>query len=213
MCGRVVQKGLADLARSRGLTIRNLVQNYIGDRYNVPPGVPVAVIENQDGELALDAKLWGFMGTKGFQSNSRSDTLGKHEGYLMSFRRVLLPVSGFYEWPTLGGRKRSFYIHPALEAHWFFAAVMKDIEEKKGQAQGISIVTCEPTAMMMELHHRWPVALNLEGQRAWLDPTSKGKDLLSLLRPSPDEDVDACEVGAACADSRNQGPQLILPVA
>ncbi len=62
---------------------------------------------------------------------------------------------------------------------------------------------------MHELHNRWPVALPTAGQEAWLDRTIKAMDLLSLLVPTQDEEVEAYEVGTIRGDGLSLTKPLI----
>lgn len=75
--------------------------------------------------------------------------------------------------------------------------------------QGVSLITVAPTLTMFELHHRWPVMLQGYAEHEeWVDPSSKHKDLMRLLRPCPDDWIDAYEVRVVEGD----GPNLIEPL-
>lgn len=56
-----------------------------------------------------------------------------------------------------------------------------------------------------------PAILGREAPQTWLDPAAAPEDLQALLRPCPDNWLEAHEVGAAVGNVRNDSPVLILP--
>lgn len=142
--------------------------------------------------------------------NSRDDTMQQKPGWFDTFQRVVIPVSGFYEWPTLGGRKRTYAIRPVEhDDHWWFAGLMK-VHDEEGQ---VSIMTVAPTHYMSELHGRWPLILQSEDRDRWMDPATPRADLFKLMKAPPDEWADAYEIGPAAGNWRNDYPELLNPVA
>ena len=75
-----------------------------------------------------------------------------------------------------------------------------------------TIITTTANAGMVELHDRMPVILGTGDWQAWLDPAAANADLRGLLKPCPDEWLEAYEVGPAVGNVRNDGPELVLPV-
>jgi len=213
MCGRIVVKALKKILRDHpgGRTIQDYVGEMIADRFNIGPKQLVVVVQDRDGELVPLERRWGLKAPTGkLNPNSRLETLEGNSGYLASFQRVLVPVSGFYEWPVLSGRKRPFFIHPEPPAeHWWMAGVCKTQE---GELR-MTILTRPPTPYMAEIHDRWPAILTSEAAGAWVDPHTKPRDALQLIQPWPDKLTEAYEVGSAVGSIASEGPDLIKPVA
>ena len=57
--------------------------------------------------------------------NARAETVAEKRFYRSAFvkRRCLIPVSGFYEWKTLGKAKQPHFIHPAAGDLFAFAGL------------------------------------------------------------------------------------------
>lgn len=91
------------------------------------------------------------------------------------------------------------------------------MEDRKGPDGEVlvsaCIITTEPNALMAGIHNRMPVILPKDSWGLWLDPASEIGAVQPLLIPYPDELMAAHPVGSAVGNVRNQGPELILPVA
>ncbi len=216
MCGRLVAETLKKIIREdpNGRTIHDLVRDFV-DRYNLAPTNWAVTVHEESGDWAAIKRRWGIDSPKGLLINSKMETMTEQPGYFSQFQRVLVPVSGWYEWPVINGKKRPYYIHPVEpDTHWWFPGLMKAFDRpKEGRIEGFSIMTTAPTAAMSELHHRWPVILGPDGCEAWMDSKARHEDLMSLLRHCPDEWIEAYEVGPAVGNVRNEGADLIKPVA
>lgn len=223
MCGRMVAIALKKMARAegKGRTIRDLVKTYT-DRYNIAPTQQAVTVFLLDGEWTAGERRWGLVpswakdeaiGSKLF--NARAETIQEKPSFRSAFKRsrLLVPVSGFYEWGTIAGRKRPYFIHPSEGEHWWFAGLGETWPGPGGPVESFTVITTEANRAMAELHHRMPVILGPEDAEAWMDPSAPPEALQSLLRPCPNGWIEAHEVGSAVGNVRNDGPELILPVA
>lgn len=145
--------------------------------------------------------------------NARAETVQEKPSFRNAFktRRLLVPVSGFYEWAVIAGRKRPYFIHPAKGEHWWFAGLGETWPGPEGPVDTFTVLTTEANQAMAELHDRMPVILGPEDAEVWMDPITPPARLQALLRPCPDEWVDAYEVGPGVGTVRNDGPELIVP--
>ena len=76
-----------------------------------------------------------------------------------------------------------------------------------------TILTCGPNRAMGELHDRMPVILAEIDWPTWLgEEPASDQELLTLLKPCPDEALKIWPVNKTVGNVRNNGPQLILPV-
>jgi hypothetical protein len=112
--------------------------------------------------------------------------------------------------PQTSGARDAYVIRPVVhEDLWWFAGLLKAHEG----LEAISIVTTETVPGLQELHSRWPLILPGEACVLWLDPATPREELFALMQPCPENLVDAYEVGLAVGNVRNEGPELIRPVA
>jgi putative SOS response-associated peptidase YedK len=65
---------------------------------------------------------------------------------------------------------------------------------------------------MAPIHNRMPAILRLEDEAAWLASTNKNvPDLLALLQPYPDEELEAYAVSKAVNAPTIDDPGCVLP--
>jgi putative SOS response-associated peptidase YedK len=79
--------------------------------------------------------------------------------------------------------------------------------------ESFTIITTEPNELVRPVHNRMPVILSRENEEQWLDayrtPFAKAK---SLLKPYPDELMDAHDVSTVVNSAKYDGPECIQPV-
>lgn len=76
-----------------------------------------------------------------------------------------------------------------------------------------TILTTVPNTLLSAVHNRMPVILSELAWDRWLDPTlTDPTSLLPLLRPAPDDLLEAIPVGPLVNSARNQGPELLEAV-
>jgi putative SOS response-associated peptidase YedK len=87
--------------------------------------------------------------------------------------------------------------------------VRSEIERMRLQV----VLTCEPNAVMAEIHNRMPVILAETDWPKWLGEEPAGEpELLALLRPCPDDWLKAWPVDNKVGNVRNTGAELVLPL-
>ena len=97
------------------LGISNLMQ-----RYNICPTTTIDAVIEQDGKRVLEPMRWGLVPSwwsKPLKElrlatfNARAETVAVKPFYRSAFKRhrCLIPVSGYYEWQTVGKEKRPWY--------------------------------------------------------------------------------------------------------
>ena len=222
MCGRMVALALKRFLfeEGNGRTIRDLVDNYV-DRYNLAPTQGAVTIHQVDGAWEATSRKWGLVPSWSKDEsvgarliNARSETVQEKPSFRSAFKRnrLLIPVSGFYEWAVIAGKKRPFFIHPANGGHWFFAGLGESWKGPAGLVESFTVLTTDANQALVELHHRMPVILGPSQLDTWLDPNASPDALQALLSPCPEQWVDAYEVGAAVGNVRNDAPDLIEPL-
>jgi putative SOS response-associated peptidase YedK len=100
----------------------------------------------------------------------------------------------------------------ALAGLW---AAWHDPESPRGAdpLRSATILTTVPNAFLCQVHVRMPVVLSELHWDNWLDPNlTDPTSLLPLLRPAPEDLLEAIPVGPLVNSARNQGRELVQAV-
>jgi len=164
-------------------------------------------------------------------TNARSESLLDKSSFARAAasRRCLVPADGWYEWqvsPTAVDakgkpRKQPFFIHRSDGALLAMAGLY-EFWRDKSVAEGdpdawlttYAIITTAAEQGLDRIHDRQPLVLEREDWADWLDPEQT--DLSSVkahLEFSEPGRFDAYPVGTAVNSSRNNGAQLLRPLA
>jgi len=163
--------------------------------------------------------------------NARSETLLDSSSFARAAaaRRCLVPADGWYEWqasPTAVDRKgkprkQPFYVRRSDGAPLAMAGLY-EFWRDRGLPQDdpdawlttYTIITTAAEPGLDRIHDRQPLVLEREAWDNWLDPTetdpSAVRAHLSFSAPGR---FDAYPVGTAVSSSRNNGAQLLTPLA
>jgi putative SOS response-associated peptidase YedK len=130
--------------------------------------------------------------------------------------RCLLPTDGFFEWQVRPDRpgKQPQYIRLKDGGLFAFAGLYTSRNGEDGTAGGCAIITTAPNDLMAPIYDHMPAILDPSEEVRWLNPTLTAPDaVLGCLRPYPAEDLVAYPVSPAVSKPRNDGAQLIAPLA
>ncbi len=156
--------------------------------------------------------------------NARAETLTEKPSFRRAFakRRSLVPADGYYEWysgePDERGkpRKQPFFIRPKDGSPLAMAGLHEFWKDTQADAWLITftIITTTAEDSLGHLHDRMPLLVDPAGWDAWLDPAPRpGEELLELLTPAAPGLLDAYPVSTAVNNVRNNGPDLVAPLA
>jgi putative SOS response-associated peptidase YedK len=227
MCGRYYLKSApAEVAASFGVDVRD---NF-PPRYNICPTQPVAAIrqsETRKREYVL--MRWGFVPSwakgeylanlaKRPLINARSETVLEKASFRNAFRRrrCLVPADGFYEWQAAPARaKQPYAIHRRKGGMVGFAGIWETaVDPDGGEIDTLAILTVEAGPDMRPLHSREPVVITPESFRLWLEADERDASAIAgLLAPAPAGYWTSYPVSTAVNSPRNDGPELIAPLA
>ena len=127
-------------------------------------------------------------------------------------RRALVPADGFYEWQKRegGGPKQPLLIRRRDTEPFAFAGLWEHWRGPEGEVETCTILTTEANAVLGPIHDRMPVILDPASYDRWLDPGQAKAE--ELLRPCPDEWLEAFPVSTRVNNVRNDAAELIAPM-
>jgi putative SOS response-associated peptidase YedK len=206
MCGRITQEQKA-LERQFRKELKDSLKP--AKEFNIGIGEFAIVIDssgewrqikfgfNRDGRLNFNARAEGFHNKN--NEVEYSGKLGIHTNPIYSdillTSRCLIPVSSFLEGPEKERLSKPFKLSLNYVDAFMLAGVI-GIDEKTGN-EGFSILTCWPNQIISEVvgHHRSPVIIdNPDYYQTWLDNQTEIDEVLSLLHPVDNGDLDIHEL-------------------
>ncbi|HVL54494.1 MAG TPA: SOS response-associated peptidase [Vitreimonas sp.] len=223
MCGRFTQQRptseLAEIFAAQDLA------DDPGGHFNVAPTDEAAVVVQREDRRAVLRFRWGLIphwaesariAARTF--NARAETVASMPAFRDAFRqrRCLVPVDSFYEWRRDGDARRPYRIVREDGAPLVLAGLWAGWRDPgTGEVRRtFTIVTTEANERVRSLHDRMPVILPPRSWTAWLDVvrTDPG-ELGGLLVPSDDEPLAIYAVAPLVNNVRNDGPELVAPLA
>lgn len=221
MCGRfaVSQPRFPHIEQALGTTFAP-----VQPRYNIAPTQPIAVIRQVEDAYVMSEMKWGLVpawsktpSTTYSTFNARLETVAEKPVFRSAFRhrRCLIPASGFHEWHTEDKHKQPYYFTLASGAEMALAGLW---EEWKG-ADGSTLQTCTilvgaSNSLVGKIHDRMATIVPESHYQDWLNPKEKTDYLLAMLTaPYLADKMKAWKVSPQVNSVRNQGAELILPLA
>ena len=216
MCGRFA---LVDDGTNVAQQLQLAQGSPLAPRYNIAPTQPVSAVVVEKGRRTLTHFYWGFvpswakdMSMASRMINARAETVAEKPSFRNAFRRrrCLVPMTGFYEWQTVGGRKQPHYIQVAGQAVFAVAGLWEVWESAEGDTlQSCTLLTTEANEMMASLHNRMPVIVPPRDYGLWLDVAAPLPAVESLLRPYPAAQMTHRPVSPYVSNARNEGPACL----
>lgn len=160
---------------------------------NLRPKDKILCLHRAKNKFQISLINWGiqFSKDKPLIANSRTETIKEKKFWrdLFENNRCLVPMSSFYEWLEIDGKKVQHKIYIYNEEYFFVPGIMyKDKEEKLT----VSIITTTPNKFIEPFHHRMPVLLSLDEALQFLNDTAE--EGLKKLKPYPNSDAMRKEV-------------------
>lgn len=192
--------------------------------YNIAPSYSVLSVINDGKKNRLGYLRWGLIPPWakdekiGFKLiNARAETLAEKPSFHDAFqkRRCLIIADSFYEWKRHQDKTKT-PMRIKLKSNQLFA--MAGIWERWKSPSGqmtftCSIITTTPNELMKNIHDRMPVILRQEDETTWLDPRIGDlHSLQQLLKPFPEDFMEAYEVSNLVNSPKNNSSNLIQPI-
>jgi len=197
----------------------------IEPRWNIAPTQFIAAVREPGGPREVAMLYWGLVPSWAKEKsigarmiNARSETLGEKPSFRNAFRRrrCLILADGYYEWQRSGTMKQPYYIGFADGQPFGMAGLWERWRDPASgePLESCCIVTTSPAPTVSFVHDRMPVIVPPEAYAEWLDPKNEATDRFArLFEPCPRPDLRARPVSRLVNNARNQGPELIEPVA
>jgi putative SOS response-associated peptidase YedK len=134
--------------------------------------------------------------------NARAESVFEKPAFkhAASTRRGLLPITGFYEYKHVKGKKFPYFIDwKDEEVRWLAVVCDEWKDRERGETLlSFAIVTTKGTGLMAEIHNnpeleepRMPVFLEGEDMLRWINSETPLDVLKALLKPKQDESIRA----------------------
>ena len=223
MCGRInLRTNLHDVGNLFHVISGLQSVESLPMRYNTPPTAMMVCIRDA-GEREFFPAKWGLIPSwekdakiGASCSNARVETVDTKPAFRTAFkrRRCLVIAAGFYEWHTVGKTKTPFYITLGSKEPMPFAGLWETWDGPDGKLESCTICTTTANDFMGKIHHRMPIILPHDSIDLWLDPeVTYPERIKPLLRQYPDELMVSWQVDQRVGNVRNEGADLIAPVA
>jgi len=219
MCGRFTQERPAsELAE---IFAAEPLRDDPGAHFNVAPTDEATVVVQREDRRAVTGYRWGLIphwatdakvGSRMF--NARAETLTTSPAFRDAFRRkrCLVPVDSFYEWKREGTIRQPYRVVRRDGRPLALAGLWAGWHDPATQTvrRTFTIVTTSPNKALADLHDRMPVIVPQDAWDRWLDPTPPDPaELLGLLLPTDDVELEIYPVERLVNDVRRDGPELI----
>ena len=219
MCGRFTQERPAsELAE---IFAAEPLRDDPGAHFNVAPTDEATVVVQREDRRAVTGYRWGLIphwatdakvGSRMF--NARAETLTTSPAFRDAFRRkrCLVPVDSFYEWKREGTIRQPYRVVRRDGRPLALAGLWAGWHDPATQTvrRTFTIVTPSPNKALADLHDRMPVIVPQGAWDRWLDPTPPDPaELLGLLLPTDDVELEIYPVERLVNDVRRDGPELI----
>ncbi|MFZ6033924.1 MAG: SOS response-associated peptidase [Melioribacter sp.] len=151
---------------------------------NIRPNDKILCVYKEGNKLQISLVKWGIKFGKDKPNivNSRSETIKEKKFWndLFTNNRCLVPMTSFYEWIEVDGRKVQHKIYIYNEEYFFVPGIMyRDKEDNLS----VSIITTTPNEFIEPFHNRMPVLLELDEALQFMDESAK--ESLKRLKPYP----------------------------
>ncbi|MDW8340100.1 MAG: SOS response-associated peptidase [Geminicoccaceae bacterium] len=191
-------------------------------RWNIAPDSPILVLRAGSAGPRAAMLRWGFLPPwaveardPGRQINARIETAAAKPVFRAAFLkgRCLVPADGFFEWQKQPkGPARPFFVRPRDARILTFAGIWRRNRLADGSLlDTVAILTRDADPALAPIHPRMPVVVPAALRARWLAAEPVDAPLREAL--AQPVDLEAVEVSRAVNDPRNDGPELVRPLA
>jgi putative SOS response-associated peptidase YedK len=147
--------------------------------------------------------------------NARAETLATTRTFKEPFerRRCLVVADGFYEWRRVGDARQPWFFRLRSRRPFVMAGVWDRWKPASGAPLvSCAIVTCPANDTVAPVHDRMPVIVPADARAAWLAKNADPAVLPTLLRPYPDDEMEAYAVSPLVNSPKNDSAECIREI-
>jgi len=219
MCGRFALDQTTDALIAEFVASTNRFPLW-APRWNIAPTstIPI-VVTNDDGERIVGPARWSLvppwsteLTLKYPTFNARSETAAEKPTFRGSVNkfRCIVPISGYYEWTSMGGTKQPHFVYRPGQAVVGLAGLYSWwTNPASGEMIATAtILTREGAGVLAEVHDRMPIALEPDDQDRWLSRDhSDGGSIISDVSETAARNANSWD-HYEVAPLRGDGPEL-----
>jgi len=151
--------------------------------------------------------------------NARAETISGKPAFRNSAgsKRCLIPVTGFFEWQDVNGKKIPWYISLKNQDVFSLAGLWDSWISPGGVTlKTFTVITLEANSLMSEIHNtkkRMPAILTKDIEQLWLKPSLTEDAASLILEPVSPELMKAHTVGPLISNKTadHNTPEIISP--
>ena len=221
MCGRFTRNYTWAQIHAMYSLIPAVPTSNLQPNFNVCPTTTIDTIIRGDDARALVPMRWGLIpgwwsktlkDLKFATFNARAETVAEKPMFRDSFkkRRCLLPLTGYYEWHTVGKEKQPYYFTRA-DGELMTVAGLQDAwtnPETGERMRSCTMLISEPNKFVAEVHDRMPVILDKADFEQW--ERGDVKDAAALMKPADENLLQKWAVSKRVNSSRADGDDATL---
>jgi putative SOS response-associated peptidase YedK len=236
MCGRYVSVA-ADADLVTEFDVEQIIDENPGPSWNIAPTDPVRVVVQRaphGGDATAQRQLrtvrWGLVPSWSRDRsggarmiNARIETVTEKPAFKTAAakRRCLVPALGYFEWQKTDHGKVPHFLHEP-DDRLLAMAGLYELWRDRSRAEDdparwlwtCTIITQQASDLLGEIHDRNPVVVPPSLRAAWLDCSDADvATAAALLAEMPPARLEPRIVSPAVGNVRNNGPELIEPVA
>jgi putative SOS response-associated peptidase YedK len=193
-------------------------------RYNIAPTQPAAIVRLEREERRFVLVRWGLVpswvrdpNSFALLFNARAESAADEPAFraAIRYRRCLFPASGFYEWRRGPGKARQpYWIRPVGGGPVAFAGLWETWPDRDGgEIDTACILTIDANDTIASIHNRMPVVIAAGDFSRWLNVDEYPPGAVAdLLRPAPENLLEAIPVRSRVNTARNDDPYVQEPV-
>lgn len=215
MCGRYnLRSNQRELSDLFGTFVPEL-----SPRFNIAPTQQVLSIRMNDGEREAAMLRWGLVPVWSKDPkagppviNARAESVREKPTFRSAFkaRRCLIPVTGFYEWQSIGTGKQPYHITMTTSTPFAIAGLWECWNGDGKSVESCTLITTSANTLMEPFHDRMPIIVAQNDFDIWLtgDPDAAA----TLLRPFDPDAMTAHPVSTIVNNAWNESPDCVKPL-
>lgn len=202
--------------------IEDTLPSMYNPRFNIAPGTDCPIVHADHHRRTMTPAHWGYVpffiqeldqGPRPINARSESASTNGMFRHALHRKRGLIPADGFYEWRGRSGHKKQPHLITLADEQTMTLGGLWDVWTEPGGSElwSFCILTTKANAIMQPIHDRMPVIIAESDRDRWLDIDVGAREVESMLRPYPSDEMLTREVSTYVNHVTHQGPRCVEP--